>query len=74
MKCERNLGLAFECLIIKRSYKSHGMKIEKVLLYWNYTPFLRVVKNLDKNLKQYFIVLLYYYFILFSKLSVKQIT
>ena len=25
-------GLAFECLIVKRRYKSHGIKIEKVLL------------------------------------------
>ena len=27
--------ITFECLIIKRSYKSHGVKTEKVLLYRN---------------------------------------
>ena len=28
------------------------MTTKKVLLYWNYTLFLRVAKNYDKNLKQ----------------------
>ena len=32
-------GLALECLIIEISYKSHGMKIEKVFLYRKYALF-----------------------------------
>ena len=65
-------GLAFECLILKRSYKSHGRKTVKVLLYWNYALFFWVAKNFGKKLK-HFIVLLYY-FILLLKASVKQMT
>ena len=38
-------ALDVECLIIKRNDKSHGMKIEKVLLYGNYAIFLRVPKK-----------------------------
>ena len=41
-------GLSFEFLVIKRSYESHGMKIEKVLLYWEYALFLVVAKALVK--------------------------
>ena len=39
-------GVIVECLIIKRNYKSHRRKIEKVLLYRNYAIFLRVAKKL----------------------------
>ena len=28
MTCERSLGVAFEYLIVQKSHKSHGMKIE----------------------------------------------
>ena len=45
-------GLNFECVIIKRSYKSYGMKIENVMLDQNYALFLRVAKSFGKNLKK----------------------
>ena len=32
-------GFAFKCFIIKGSYESHGMKIEKILLHGNYALF-----------------------------------
>ena len=38
-------GLAVKCLITKRNCKSHGIKIEKVLLYRNYAVFLRMSKK-----------------------------
>ena len=57
--------LAFKCLIVKINYRSHGMTTKKVLLYWNYTLFLRVAKNYDKNLKQnislYYCTISYYF-------------
>ena len=57
-------GLAVECLITKRNYKIHGMKIEKVLLHRSYAIFLRVAK---KTISLYYCNISW-----LSKASVKQ--
>ena len=54
MTCERSLKTwsHFRMFDYKRCYKSHGLKIEKVLLYRNHALFLWLAKNVGKNLKQ----------------------
>ena len=47
-------GLHSKCFIIKGIYKSHRIKLQKVLLHWNYALFLWVAKSFGKNLKQIF--------------------
>ena len=67
-------GLAVECLIIKRNYKSHGMKIEKVLLYRNYAIFLWVAKKTSVKPWNKIFHYTLHCFLWFSKASVKQMT
>ena len=49
---KHSIGLTFELVIIKGSYKSYRINIEKVLLYRKYALFLRVAESFGKNLKQ----------------------
>ena len=49
---KHSIGLTFELVIIKGSYKSYRINIEKVLLYRKYALFLREAESFGKNLKQ----------------------
>ena len=65
-------GLIFECIIIKRSYKSHEIKIGNVLLYRNCALFYGWHKPLVKSWNKMFRCFLSKLIVL--KVSLKQMT